>query len=82
MDDTAPTRPGVYAWAADGNVIYVGMASQLRQVVHGTRMDRAYDAYTYLPASKVVQINSPRVRVNGLLNRSIVAGAIGDVVVA
>ena len=60
--------------------IYVGMASQLRQVVHGTRMDRAYGAYTYLPASKVVQINSPRVRVYGLLNRSI--GGIGDVVVA
>src|SRR5215212_5288639 len=28
---------------------------QLRQVVHGTRMDRADNAYTYIPASKVVQ---------------------------
>jgi hypothetical protein len=37
---------------------------------------RAYNAYTYISASKVVQINSPRVRVNGpLLNRAIVAGA-------
>jgi hypothetical protein len=75
VDDTAPIRPGVYAWVTDGNVIYVGMASQLRQVAHGTRMDSAYNAYAYIPAPKVVQINSPRVRVNGLLNRSIVAGA-------
>jgi hypothetical protein len=36
--------PGVHAWATDGNVMYVGMTSQLRQVVHGTRMDRAYTA--------------------------------------
>ena len=62
--------------------MYVGMASQLRQVAHGTRMDRAYNANTYIPASKVGQINSPRVHVNGLLNRSIVAVGIGDVVVA
>jgi hypothetical protein len=75
VDDTAPIRPGVYAWVTDGNVMYVGMASQLRQVAHGTRMDSAYNAYAYIPAPKVVQINSPRVRVNGLLNRSIVAGA-------
>ena len=57
-----------------GTSCYVGMASQLRQVAHGTRIDRAHNAYAYIPASKVVQINSPRVHVNGLLNRSMVAG--------
>jgi hypothetical protein len=75
VDDTAPTRPGVYAWVRDQDVMYVGKAGQLRQIVHGTRIGRAYNDYTYVPASKVAQISSPRVRVNGLLNRSLVAGA-------
>lgn len=70
VDDTAPPRPGVYAWACDGRVMYVGKAGQLRQIVHGTRMGRAYNDYTYMPASKVAQSGSPRVRVNGLLNSS------------
>jgi hypothetical protein len=36
-----------------------------------------------MPASKVVQINGPRVPVNGLLNRPIDSGGgYGDVVVA
>jgi hypothetical protein len=81
VDDTAPERPGVYAWASDLQVMYVGMAAQLRQIVHGTRMARAYNDYTYVPASKVAQISSPRVRVNGLLNRTIVSGATVDLVV-
>jgi hypothetical protein len=75
VDDTAPTRPGVYAWVRDQEVMYVGKAGQLRQIVHGTRIGRAYNDYTYVPASNVAQISSPRVRVNGLLNRSLVAGA-------
>jgi hypothetical protein len=70
-----PHAPACTRGVTDGNVMYVGMASQLRQVAHGTRMDSAYNAYADIPAPKVVQINSPRVRVNGLLNRSIVAGA-------
>lgn len=75
VDDTAPARPGVYAWVRDRDLMYVGKAGQLRQIVHGTRMGRAYNDYTYVPASKVAQISNPRVRVNGLLNRSLVAGA-------
>lgn len=75
MEDAAPTRPGVYAWERDGEVMYVGKAGQLRQIVHGTRMGRAYNDYAYVPASKVAQISSPRVRVNGLLNQSLVEGA-------
>ena len=74
VDDTAPTRPGVYTWATDGNVMYVGMASQLRQVAHGTRMDRADNTYIHTCVQGGA-VNSPRVHVNGLLNRSIVAGA-------
>jgi hypothetical protein len=46
--------PGVHAWATDGNVMYVGMTSQLRQVVHGTRMDRAYTPPCVLPLSRRV----------------------------
>lgn len=75
VDDTAPATPGVYALVSNANVMYVGRADQLRQIVHGTRMGRAYNDYTYVPASKVRQTSSPRVRINGLLNREINAGA-------
>ncbi len=69
-----PLRPGVYAWVTSAEVRYVGHASVLRQVVHGTRMGRAYNDYTYVPASKVRQTSSPRVYVNGLLNAAFVEG--------
>ena len=35
-------------------------------------MGRAYNDYTYIPASQVTQLSNPRVRVNGLLNASVV----------
>jgi hypothetical protein len=66
---TAPALPGVYAWVVEDQVQYVGMASHLLHVVNGARLHRAYNDYTYVPASKVAQASSPRVRVNGLLNR-------------
>ena len=71
---TAPTSAGVYAWVLGEEVRYVGMASYLIHVVNGARMQRAYNDYTYVPASKVAQTSSPRVRVNGLLNRAIGEG--------
>ena len=71
---TAPVSPGVYAWVLEEDVQYVGMASYLLHVVNGARMQRAYNDYTYVPASKVAQTSSPRVRVNGLLNRAACAG--------
>jgi hypothetical protein len=74
VEHTAPARPGVYAWTVDGSVVYVGMAGELRQIVHGARMHRAYNDYTYIPASKVGQVSSPRVRINGSLNRALNAG--------
>ena len=61
---------------ADGVVMYVGKAGELRQVVHGTRMGRAYNGYTYVPPSKVVQTGSPRVRVNGPLNAAMDDGSV------
>jgi len=70
VDDTAPASPGVYAWTTDENVMYIGKASQLRQIVHGARMNRAANDYTYVAPSEVAQSSSPRVRVNGLLNRA------------
>ena len=76
VQDTAPLSPGVYAWAKDGEVMYVGKADVLRQIVHGARMQRAYNDYTYIPASKVRQVSSPRVRVNGLLNSALRDGAV------
>ncbi len=75
VDDTAPLAPGVYAWTRDGEVMYVGKADVLRQIVHGAGMNRAYNDYTYMPASKVRQASSPRVRVNGLLNRALSDGS-------
>lgn len=75
VEDSAPLAPGVYAWTKDGDVMYVGKADVLRQIVHGARMQRAYNDYTYVPASKVRQTSSPRVRVNGLLNRALCDGA-------
>jgi hypothetical protein len=75
VEDTAPLGPGVYAWTRDGDVMYVGKADVLRQIVHGARMNRAYNDYTYIPASKVKQASSPRVRVNGLLNRALGEGS-------
>jgi len=71
---TAPTSAGVYAWVVDEAVQYVGMASFLLHVVNGARLQRAYNDYTYVPASKVAQTSSPRVRVNGLLNRAVGEG--------
>lgn len=70
----APTSPGVYAWVVDEAVRYVGMASFLLHVVNGARLQRAYNDYTYVPASKVAQTSSPRARVNGLLNRAVGGG--------
>jgi len=70
---TAPTSPGVYAWVVTDTVMYVGKASFLIHVVHGARMHRAYNDYTYIPPSKVAQTSSPRVRINGLLNHTISA---------
>lgn len=55
--------------------MYVGKARELRQIVHGTRMQRPYNDYTYLPPSKLGQLSSPRVRVNGLLNRALCEGS-------
>jgi hypothetical protein len=75
VEDLAPARSGVYAWVRDGEVMYVGKAGSLQQIVHGTRMGRANNDYTYVPPSKLTQISNPRVRVNGLLNQSLVAGA-------
>jgi hypothetical protein len=60
---TAPLLPGVYGWVIDGKVQYVGMASYLVHMVHGARMDRAYNDYTYVPASQVAQPSNPRVRI-------------------
>jgi excinuclease UvrABC nuclease subunit len=71
---TAPCAPGVYSWVVDGAVQYIGKASSLLQIVRGQRMNAAYNDYTYMPRSKVTQKSSPRVRVNGLLNRAITAG--------
>ena len=71
---TAPMSPGVYAWVVGDEVRYVGLASFLIHVVNGARMQRAYNDYTYVPASKVAQTSSPRVRVNGLLNRALSEG--------
>jgi hypothetical protein len=74
VSTAAPAGPGVYAWVVGEEVRYIGMASSLVHVVNGARLQRAYNDYTYVPASKVAQTSSPRVRVNGLLNRAIQAG--------
>lgn len=74
VEDDAPDRAGVYAWVVDDGVQYVGMSKMLPQVVHGQRLGRANNDYTYIPLSKIEQLSSPRVRVNGLLNRALVAG--------
>lgn len=70
-----PALAGAYAWVADNSVGYIGRSDDLRQVVHGARMSRAYDEYTYMPPSKVTQSSSPRVLVNGRLNAALVGGA-------
>lgn len=80
VEDSAPERPGVYSWVADGPassdrlVSYVGEAHELRQITQGQRMNRAYNDYTYIPASQVLRPSDPRVRVNGLLNGVLAAG--------
>jgi hypothetical protein len=61
----------VYAWVVDEAVHYVGMSSFLLHVANGARLQRAYNDYSYVPASKVAQTSSPRVRVNRLLNRAV-----------
>lgn len=70
-----PTVPGVYAWTKDEEVMYIGKAAELRQIVHGARMQRAYNDYTYIPPSKALQRSSPRVRINALLNTAVCEGA-------
>lgn len=69
VKDLAPSAPGVYTWACDGNVMDVGHSGELPQVVHGSEMDRPYNDYTYIPASQVKREHDPRVRINGLLNQ-------------
>lgn len=75
---TAATAiPGVYAWVVEDEVRYVGRASFLFHVVNGARLGRAYNDYSYVPASKVAnQPHSPRVRVNGLVNQALVNGLV------
>jgi len=70
-----PELPGVYAWDVSDSVMYVGHSKCLRQVVDGVRMGRPYNDYTYVPPSKTGQISSPRLRINGELNRCFVAEA-------
>jgi len=70
-----PATPGVYAWCVDDEVMYVGKARQLRQVIQGVQMARAYNDYTYVPESKLGQTSSPRVRINGLRNRAVCNGS-------
>lgn len=70
----APASPGVYAWVTNDEVMYIGKARELIQIVKGYGMGRAYNDYTYMPASKVAQLSNPRVRVNGSLNAAIVSG--------
>lgn len=76
VETTAPVTPGVYAWAVDTKVTYIGKASHLLHVVAGANHQRPYNDYTYVPPSKVAQTSSPRVRVNGLLNGVISDGQI------
>jgi hypothetical protein len=75
VEDGGPNLPGVYAWAVDGDVMYVGKANNLRAIVHGSRIGRPYNDYTYVPASKAQQVYSPRVRINGLLNEALCNGS-------
>lgn len=75
VEDLAPAEAGVYAWVVEDSVMYVGRAAVLRQIVHGRRMNRAYNDYTYVPASKAAQASSPRVRVNALVNAALRAGS-------
>lgn len=70
-----PAVPGVYAWTKAQEVMYIGKAAELRQIVHGARMQRAYNDYTYIPPSKALQRSSPRVRINALLNTAVCEGS-------
>jgi hypothetical protein len=77
VETDAPQEAGVYAWAVDDEVRYVGKAVEgygLIQKVRGQRLGRAYDDYTYCPPSKALKKSQTRARVNGLLNASLVAG--------
>lgn len=76
VETMAPKTLGVYAWALDTEVKYVGKASHLLHVVAGANLQRPFNDYTYAPPSKVAQTGSPRVRVNGLLNGVISEGQI------
>ena len=74
ISGVVPEVPGVYAWCVNNHVRYVGKAAQLRQIVQGVQMNRAYNDYTYVPPSKLRQLSSPRVRVNGLINDELCNG--------
>jgi hypothetical protein len=76
VEDHAPSAAGVYSWVVNDRVMYVGKAHELRQIVRGARMQRAYNDYTYIPPSKAQQVHSPRVRINGLLNRALSESAV------
>ena len=81
VDDIASSSPGCYAWVLGERVMYLGRAGQLRQIVHGQRMGRAPNDYTYVaPSEPRTAPGSPRVRINGLLNRALVDGAGAGVV--
>jgi hypothetical protein len=69
-----PLDPGVYAWVRDDAVMYVGKSTELRHEVQGAKISRPYNDYTYIPPSQVKRPFDPRVRINGLLNRSITEG--------
>ena len=79
VETSAPQEPGVYAWAANEQVCYVGKAVGgygLIQKVKGQSLGRAYDDYTYCPPSKALKRSQTRARVNGLINASLVAGQV------
>jgi len=70
-----PESPGVYSWCRNGRAMYVGMSGKLWQIVQGYGNSRANNDYTYVARSQLRDLASPRVRVNGLMNRAICEGA-------
>lgn len=67
MTTTAPNTPGTYAWVVDDDAVYIGKAKELIQIGKSYGMGRAYNDYTYMPASKVAQLSETSFEVDLVL---------------
>lgn len=67
----APAGPGVYAWATDTTVRWIGATDNLLATVRGTELGLPGEDQTVVDAVSAPRIDDPAVLINALLNEAL-----------